>query len=389
MAKRDYYEILEVSKTVSQDDLKSSYRKMAIKYHPDKNPDNPEAEDRFKEASEAYEILSDADKRARYDRYGHDGVKGGQDFHNFSNINDIFSAFGDIFGNSGRSSGGSIFDDIFSSGGGGRGRNQGERGSDIKLRLNLTLEEVAKGVKKTIKLKRYTACTTCSGSGAKPGAGYKNCNTCQGAGEIRQVSRSMFGQFVNISVCNACSGTGKIVVEKCPTCLGECRTQVEENIDIEVPAGVDEGNYMPVQGKGHAGKRGGNSGDLIVIMEVKDNEFFHREGNDVIYNLPVSFPDAALGIEIPVPTLFGEEQVKIESGTQPGTEIRLREKGIPHLNSYRKGDQIIIVDVFVPKKLSSEEKAILKKLKDSDNFSTESQKSGGSFFKKMKSAIFD
>lgn len=375
MSKRDYYEILEVSQSVGQDELKASYRKMALKYHPDKNPDNPSAEDNFKEASEAYEVLSDPDKRARYDRYGHDGVKGGQDFHNFSNINDIFSAFGDIFGSGG--------------GGGRRSRNQGERGSDIKLRLNLTLEEVAKGVKKTIKLKRQGACNTCSGSGAKPGAGFKSCGQCQGTGEIRQVSRSMFGQFVNISVCNTCAGTGKIVVEKCPTCYGECRIQIEENIDIEVPAGVDEGNYMPVQGKGHAGRRGGSTGDLMVIMEVKDNEFFHREGNDVIYNLPVSFPDAALGIEISVPTLFGEEKVKIDSGTQPGTELKLREKGIPYLNSNRKGDQIIIVDVFVPKKLSSEEKNMLKKLKESENFSTESQKIGGSFFKKMKSAIFD
>ncbi|MFA5511554.1 MAG: DnaJ domain-containing protein, partial [Candidatus Kapaibacterium sp.] len=260
MSKKDYYEILGVGKNASIDEIKSNYRKMALKYHPDKNPDNPEAENLFKEAAEAYEVLSNEDKRARYDRYGHEGLRGGQDYHSYSNINDIFSSFGDIFG--GR---GSIFEEYFNTGG--RQRYSGERGSDIRIRLPLTLNEIAEGVTKTLKIKHNVSCNDCHSTGAKSGSGKKSCSVCGGSGEVRQVSRSIFGQFVNISVCNACNGSGQIIVEKCPACNGESRVMAEEKIQVKIPAGVEEGNYIPMSGKGHAGKMGGPAGDLLVIIE--------------------------------------------------------------------------------------------------------------------------
>ena len=297
MSKKDYYEILGVNKNAGNDELKTNYRKMAMQYHPDRNPDNKEAEDMFKEASEAYEVLSDPDKRARYDRYGHEGMKMGSDFHQYSNINDIFSNFGDIFG-------GSIFEEFFGGGSrrrGGNRRSSAERGSDLKIRLPLTVEDIATGVEKTLKIKRMGVCDECNGLGAKSTADYKTCPSCQGSGEIRSVSRSVFGQFVNISACNACSGSGQIVSNPCSKCGGECRTNIEDTVKVNVPPGVETGNYIPVRGKGNAGKRGGEAGDLIVVIEEKEHEEFTRNGDDVIYNLTISFPEAALGGEIEIP----------------------------------------------------------------------------------------
>ncbi|MBX3044694.1 MAG: molecular chaperone DnaJ [Candidatus Kapabacteria bacterium] len=382
MSKRDYYEVLGLSKGASQDEIKSSYRKLALKYHPDKNPDNPDAENLFKEAAEAYEVLSNTDKRARYDRYGHEGLRGGQDYHTYSNINDIFSSFGDVFG--GR---GSVFDEFFNMGGGrSRQRHSGEPGADIRIKLPLSLEEIAEGVTKTIKIKHYVECKDCGATGAKSGTGKKSCSHCNGTGEVRQVSRSIFGQFVNISACQSCRGTGEIIVDKCPACNGESRVMDEEKIKVTIPAGVEEGNYIPMRGKGHAGKMGGPEGDLIIIIEEKRHPEFRRDGNDIIYSLKVSFPAAALGDEIEVPTLFGNEMVKIEAGTQNGAVIRLRDKGIPVLNSYQKGDQIVIITVHVPKKLSIREKEILEELAESNNIQPDSKhhKKEKDFFDKIK-----
>lgn len=361
MAKRDYYEVLGVSRTASLDEIKSQYRKLALQYHPDRNPGDHQAEENFKEASEAYGVLSDETKRRQYDRFGHEGLRNTGSSQQYTNVEDIFSSFSDIFS-------GGIFDEFF---GGGRRRSSrrssGERGSDIRIRLPLSLEEISTGVEKNLKYKRYVICNACNGSGAKAGSGMTSCHTCQGAGEIRQISRSIFGQMVNISTCPSCNGSGQIVKEACPVCGGECRLQEEDTVKANIPPGVENGNYLPVQGKGNAGKRGGGFGDLIIVIEEKDHEYFSRRGDDIIYHLLVSYPTAALGGSIDVPTLYGEEEIKIEPGTQPGTTIRLRDKGIPHLNSYGKGDQIIYVNIFVPKKLDSKEKAILKELGNSQN----------------------
>jgi molecular chaperone DnaJ len=387
MSKRDYYEILGVSKDSSADEIKSNYRKLALKYHPDKNPDNPESENMFKDAAEAYEVLSNPDKRAKYDRFGHDGLRGGQDFHQYSNINDIFSNFGDVFG--GR---GSVFDEFFNVGGSrGRQRHSGERGADIRIKLPLTLEEISQGVTKNIKIKHLVPCKECHATGAKSGSGKKSCGTCGGSGEVRQVSRSIFGQMVNITACPTCRGAGEIIVEKCSACSGESRINEEEKIQVTIPAGVEEGNYIPMRSKGHAGKMGGPAGDLIVIIEEKPHEHFRRDGNDVIYNLKVSFPAAALGDEVEVPSLYGNERVKVEAGTQNGAVIRLRDKGLPVLNSYQKGDQIVVVYVHVPKKLSSREKELLLELSEMENIIPESKhnkKNDKDFFGKIKDAFF-
>lgn len=389
MSKRDYYEILGVGKTAQKDEIKIAYRKLAMQYHPDRNPDNKEAEEKFKEATEAYEILSDDDKRARYDRFGHQGVRGGSDFGQYTNMNDIFSQFSDIFGSGG---GGSIFDEIFGGGRGGRGsgrRSRGERGSDLKIRMPLTMEEIAKGVEKTVLVKKFDTCTTCSGSGAKPGTSPVTCQTCNGTGEVRQVSRSMFGQFINVAPCAACGGTGQSIKEPCGTCSGDGRVKAEATIKVNIPAGVSEGNYIPLRGQGNAGRRGGESGDALILIEEKKHDHFVRSGNDVIYNLIISFPDAALGGEVTVPTLEGTTAVTIESGTQPGTKITLRGKGIPQLNSYEKGHQIIIVNVYIPTKLNQKEKATLKELAKSPNIAPkpDSDTHPRDFFDKVREAF--
>src|SRR5690606_8977392 len=335
MAKRDYYEILGVDRNASKDDLKKAYRKLAMQYHPDRNPDNKEAEEKFKEAAEAYEILSDANKRARYDRYGHEGVKGnGFGSQGFSDINDIFSHFSDIFGGS------SIFDDFF---GGtqrsrGRRRSSGTPGSDLRVNLKLTLEEIAEGVSKKIKIKKYVTCNVCSGSGADAGTSTKTCPVCQGTGEVKTVSRSVFGQFVNISACSNCNGEGTVIDTPCKRCLGDGRVHDEVTLKINVPAGVQEGSYMTLRGEGNAGKRGGPAGDVIVVFQEIEHEYFTREGDDILYDLYITYPEAVLGADVEVPTLTGRAKLKIDGGTQPGKLLKMRDKGIRHLNSSGRGD---------------------------------------------------
>jgi molecular chaperone DnaJ len=369
MAKRDYYEILGIQKSASIDDVKKSYRKLAMQYHPDRNPGNKEAEEKFKEATEAYEVLSDQDKRSRYDRFGHEGVRQGTDFHDWTktNTNDIFSIFNDIFG---AGFGGSIFDDIF--GGGTRAHsransNGGERGSDLKISVKLTMEEISSGVEKKIKLKRQEKCQTCGGSGAKGGSGTSTCPTCGGSGELRRASRTMFGQFVNIVQCATCGGTGRIIKDPCNTCGGAGRVNGESTIKVKIPAGVSEGNYLTLRGEGNAGRRGGPNGDLIVMIEEASHEHFKRDGDDIIFELDLSFPEAALGSEVEVPTLTGRAKLKIEPGIQSGKILRMRDKGLPHLNGYGRGDQLVTINIFTPTKLSQKDKDILKELSHSTN----------------------
>ena len=364
MAKSDYYQVLGVERNASGDDIKKAYRKLALKYHPDRNPGDTEAEAKFKEAAEAYEVLSDSDKRRRYDQFGHEGMRG-TDFHPFTDVNDIFSTFSDIFGGG---FGSSIFEEMF--GGGGRSRQRGSvvhPGSDLKVRLKLTLEEIASGTEKKLRIKAWKLCDTCRGTGALGSSGTAPCPVCNGAGEIRQVSRSVFGQFVNITACSNCGGEGRVVRDPCTTCHGDGRVQGETTVKVSIPAGVSEGNYIPLRGEGNAGRRGGPAGDILVVIEEEPHPTFVRNGDDVILDLLVSFPEAALGADIEVPTLTGRVKLKIEAGTQSGRILRLREKGIPHLNRFGKGDQLVRVNVWVPTSLSSQEKQLLKQLSSSDN----------------------
>lgn len=361
---------------------------MAIKYHPDKNPDNEEAENAFKECSEAYEVLSDPDKRARYDRFGHSGLRGGgNDYHNFSNIDDIFSMFSDVF-SGGRSS---IFDDFFGGGfsgrGGGAGRRPGyEPGSDIKIRMPLTLEEIAKGVTKKIKIKHLVECDVCKGTGAKPGTSPQTCPTCRGAGQVQQVRRSFIGQVVNIVTCPECNGTGTIIKDKCPACGGDGRKQQEDSVTVEVPPGVENGNYLPISGQGHAGKNGGPTGKLIVVFEEKPHPLYKRRGNDILHEIVISYPQAVLGDTLEIETLHGPEKVKIKPGSTPGTQIVLPKLGLTQLNSSRKGDHVIFLNLHVPAEVSGDEKAVLKELLESENINPphKSTKQEETFFGKIR-----
>jgi molecular chaperone DnaJ len=367
MAKRDYYEILGVSKSATQDEIKKSYRKLAMQYHPDRNPGNKEAEEKFKEAAEAYEVLSNDEKRAKYDRYGHSGLRGGQDFHSYQNVNDIFSHFSDIFG--GAFGGSSIFDDFFGGASSQRGRQKqtGTPGVDLKITLKLTLEEIATGTTKKVKIKKYNKCDVCNGSGAKSTGSFKTCSVCNGTGEIRQVSRSIFGQFVNIAACNNCSGTGKIISDPCTKCSGDGRVHTESTIKINVPAGVFDGSYMTLRSEGNAGKNGGPSGDIIVVFEEIRHEYFVRDSDNIIYELNISYPEAVLGTEVEVPTLNGKAKLKIDPGTQSGKFLKMREKGIQHLNKHGAGDQLVKINIHVPKNINSKEKELLKELQKMPN----------------------
>jgi molecular chaperone DnaJ len=390
MAKRDFYDILGVQRNATQEEIKKAYRKLALQYHPDRNPGNKQAEEKFKEAAEAYEVLSDADKRRRYDQFGHDGMRG-TDFRPFTNVDDIFSTFGDIFGQGGF--GGSVFDEMFGRSSQQRQRRTqpGQPGSDLKVRLKLTLEEIASGVEKKIKIKKALMCDTCRGTGARSSSSRVTCPVCGGTGEIRQVSRSAFGQFINISTCNNCGGEGKITKDPCPTCKGEGRVQGEATIKVSIPAGVNEGNYISLRGEGNAGIRGGPPGDVIVLIEVEPHEVFTRNNDDVILDLLISYPEAALGAEIEVPTLTGRAKLKIEPGTQSGRILRMRDKGIPHLNSYGRGDQLVRVNVWVPTKLTPHEREALKQLANFENVNPKegdkSAHSDKSFFERVKKAF--
>lgn len=366
MSKKDYYEILGIERGANKEDIKKAYRKLAMKYHPDRNPDNKEAEESFKEAAEAYDVLSNDQKRANYDKFGHNGVKGGADYQGFNNVNDIFSHFSDIFGG-----GGSIFDDFFngtSSQRRGTGRRErGTPGSDLKVTLKLTLEEIASGATKKIKIKKYQKCEECGGAGAKGASSVKTCPVCNGSGEVRSVSRSVFGQFVNISTCSNCDGQGTIIENPCKKCSGEGRIYNESTIKINVPAGVSNGSYMTLRGEGNAGKRNGAPGNIIVIFEELPHEFFVREGDNVIYELFLSYPEAVLGTEVEIPTLTGRAKLKVDAGAQPGKFLKMREKGIQHLNRHGAGDQLVKINIFVPQKVSGKEKELLKELMNMPN----------------------
>jgi molecular chaperone DnaJ len=380
MAKRDYYEVLGIDKNASKEEIRKAYRKMAMQYHPDRNPDDHTAEAKFKEAAEAYEVLSNDEKKAKYDRFGHEGVRSGFGSQGFTDINDIFSHFSDIFG------GGSIFDDFFGTGQRTRRRRTGGTpGSDLKVNLKLTLEEIAEGVSKKIKLKKLIKCDVCRGTGAEGGTSTKTCPVCHGSGEVRTVSRSVFGQFVNIQPCNNCNGEGTVVDNPCKKCRGDGRIHEEVTVNINVPAGVYQNSYMTMRGEGNAGRRDGPSGDLIVVFEEIPHQYFVRENDDIIYDLFINYPDAVLGSEVEVPTLKGKAKLKIDSGTQPGKLLRMRDKGIKHLNESGYGDQLVRVNIEVPKKVNSKEKDLLKEIAEMPSFKNFGNKDEKNFFKRFGS----
>ncbi len=381
MAKRDFYEILGVPKNAPDTDIKKAYRKVALKYHPDRNPDDKEAEDKFKEAAEAYEILSDADKRARYDRYGHAGVNnqgGGFSGGGSMNMEDIFEHFGDIFGDSG-----SPFESFFG-GGRSRGATKGQRGSNLRIKVSLTLEEVAKGITKKIKVKKQSACDTCGGSGAKDASSVSTCGTCRGSGYVRQVKSTFLGQMQTTAACPTCKGSGQTITANCASCKGDGRMYAEETLDIEIPAGVAEGMQLSMRGKGNAGKAGGPSGDLLIVIEEIEHPTLLRDGNNVIYDLFLNFADAALGTAVQVPTLDGDVKIKVPAGSQAGKIFRLKGKGIPEVQGYKKGDQLINVNIWTPKKLSDEETKLLEKMRDMPAFKPAPGKDEKGFFERMK-----
>ncbi|RPD38946.1 molecular chaperone DnaJ [Chitinophaga barathri] len=380
--KRDYYEILGVSKSSSQDEIKKAYRKVAMQFHPDRNPGNKEAEEKFKEAAEAYEVLSDPDKRAQYDRFGHAGMgnRGGYGGSGHMNMDDIFSNFGDIFGED-------IFGSFFGGGraqGGGARRSRGTRGSNLRVKIKLTFEEIAKGSNKKIKVKKHVTCTTCSGLGAKDRNSFQTCTTCQGSGQVRKVTQTFLGQMQTVTTCPTCNGEGQVITNKCTTCKGEGRQYGEETVSIDIPAGVMEGMQLSMSGKGNAGERGGAPGDLLILIEEEPHPELQRDGLNVAYDLHISFPDAAFGVSLEVPTIDGKAKIKVPPGTQSGKIFRLKGKGFPSVNSYEKGDQLIHVNVWTPQALTSEEKAMLEKMQESGNFKPNPEKSEKGFFEKVK-----
>ncbi len=384
-AKRDFYEILGVGKSASADEIKKAYRKVAMQFHPDRNPGDKEAEEKFKEAAEAYEILSDGDKKAKYDRYGHQAFASGGGGHGFSGAEDIFSHFGDVFGED-------IFGSFF---GGGNGRNQGgggrratgQRGSNLRVKLKLNYEEIAKGVSKTIKVKKYVSCNTCSGSGAKDKGSTQTCSTCQGNGQVKRVQNTFLGQMQTVTTCPTCNGEGTTITAKCNVCRGEGKVYGEEQVTLDIPAGVQEGMQLSMSGKGNAGERGGMPGDLIILIEEEAHSVLHREGLNVSYDLFITFPDAVFGTHLEVPTIDGKAKIKIPPGTQSGKIFRLKGKGFPEVNGYSKGDQLIHVNVWTPQNVNSEEKEMLEKLNDSNNFKPHPDKNDKSFFEKIKEAF--
>ena len=377
MAKRDYYEVLGVGKDANEGEIKKAYRQMALKYHPDKNPGDKDAEDKFKEAAEAYEVLSDADKRRRYDQFGHQGVGGaaGGGAHGM-NMEDIFSQFGDIFG-------GSPFESFFGGGGGG-GRRYVNKGSNLRIKVKLTLSEIANGVEKKIKVNKKVSCNSCSGSGALNGSSFSKCGTCGGSGQVRRVTNTILGQMQTASTCPSCQGEGQTITNKCKSCNGFGTMPGEEVISINIPPGVGEGMQVSVSGKGNAAERGGVPGDLLIVIEEQEDELLKRDGNNLHYDLYVSIPDAALGTSVEVPTVDGRAKIKIEPATQAGKVLRLKGKGLPQLNSNFKGDLLININVWTPQNLSSEEKKIMERLRDSDNFKPSPGKGDKSFFEKMR-----
>lgn len=379
MAKRDFYEILEVSRNASKEEIKKAYRQQALKYHPDKNPGNKEAEEKFKEAAEAYEILSDDEKRSRYDQFGHAGVgsaAGGGGFGGGGmTVEDIFEHFGDIFGGFGFGG--------FGGGGGRRSRNV-NRGSNLRVKVKLNMQEIAQGVEKKLKVNKYISCSHCKGTGAANGTAFAECSTCHGTGQVTRVTQTFLGQMQTTQPCPTCEGEGKIIKSKCTHCYGEGIVKDTEIVTINIPAGVANGMQMSVSGKGNAARRGGINGDLLVLIEEEEHPDLIRDGNDLIYNMYLSLPDAILGSTIEVPTIDGKVKIKIDPGTQPGKILRLRGKGLPEVNSYGRGDLLVNINVWIPKNLSRDEKKIFEKFADSPAFKPNPDSSDKGFFERMR-----
>lgn len=375
MAKKDYYEILGVGKSATADEIKKAYRKLALKYHPDKNPNDATAEEKFKEAAEAYDVLSNPQKKQRYDQFGHAGM-GGASAGGGMSMDDIFSQFGDLFG------GGSFFGGF--GGGHQRAQEHVNRGANLRLKVSLSLEEIAQGVEKKLKVKKYIACKTCGGNGEKDGHSHTTCSECNGTGQVTRIQNTILGRMQTSATCPYCGGTGKMIKEQCADCAGEGIVRGEEIISVKIPAGVYEGLQLSVSGKGNAARRGGMNGDLLVLIAEKEHKDLVRDGNDLLYNLFISIPDAILGATAEIPTLDGRVKVTIDKGTQSGKILRLRRKGLPDIQGYGVGDLLIKVNVFIPKNISKEEEKILEKLGKSTNFDTAYAEPEESFFKKVK-----
>ena len=377
MEKRDYYEVLGVSKNATKDEIKKAYRKQALKYHPDKNPGDKKAEENFKEAAEAYEILSNDEKKSRYDRFGHAGMSGNSGGFGGSGmtVEDIFASFGDIFGDAFGGFGG------FSSG---RKSRRVNKGTNLRVKVKLNLNDISAGTEKKIKVNKYDACSTCGGTGAADSGSLSNCQTCHGSGHVTRITNTMLGQMQTTSVCPACGGDGKTITRKCSSCYGEGIVQKEEVIKINIPAGVAKGMQMTLSGKGNAARRGGINGDLLVVIEEDEHPELIREGNDLIYNLFISVPDAILGINVEIPTVDNNVKIKIEPGTQPGRILRLRGKGLPEVNGYGRGDLLVNVNVWIPKNITREESKVIEKLKESESFTPHPDKNDRGFFERMK-----
>ncbi len=382
--KRDYYEVLGVSKSATPEELKKAYRKLALQYHPDRNPGNKEAEEKFKEAAEAYEVLSNPDKRAKYDQFGFAGMSGAGGYGGQGmSMDDIFSQFGDLFADFGL---GSIFGNSFGGGFGGGSRSGGnmrERGSNIRVKVKLNLQEIEKGVKKKIKVPKYVTCDHCHGSGSEDG-NTETCPTCKGRGQVLRTVNSFLGQMQTASTCPNCGGTGKVIKNKCTHCHGDGIVKGEEIIELDIPAGVGEGMQLTLRGKGGAGPHNGVNGDLLVLIEEEAHPDFERDGSNLIYNLFISVPDAILGTDAEVPTVSGKVRVKIAPGTQSGKVLRLRGKGLPNVNSYGSGDLLVYVNVWIPKRVSKDEEKTLQNLSKSESFKPTPNDDDRSFFKKIR-----
>lgn len=399
--KRDYYEVLSVTRSASADEIKKSYRKIALQYHPDRNPNDKEAEEKFKEAAEAYDVLSNADKKARYDRFGHAGMGGPASGGGPGgmNMDDIFSNFGDIFGGGG--------DDIFGSffggqRGGGGGRGRGTRGSNLRVKLKMSFAEIVSGAHKKIKVKKHVVCKPCEGSGAKDKSSIQTCQTCGGRGQVQRVQQTFLGAMQTVTTCPTCHGQGTSITAQCSNCRGEGRVFGEETLGLDIPAGVQEGMQLSMGGAGNAGERGGPAGDLLIQIEEETHPHLTRSDMDVIHKLQVSFPDAVLGTKVEVPTIDGRAKITIPAGTQSGKVFRLKGKGFPAFQGYGRGDELVEVAVFSPQNVSAEEKELLERMRASKSFHPakgpdyytpqadekgEEEKEGKGFFDKLKDAF--
>lgn len=388
MAKRDYYEVLGVARSASAEEIKKAYRKIALKYHPDRNPGDKESEEKFKEAAEAYDVLSDPEKKAKYDRFGHAGLGGAAGGPSGGpggmRMEDIFQNFGDIFG-----------EDMFGSffgGGNPRGRRrQGSRGANLRVKLKLSYAEIAQGAQKKIKVKKYVSCQVCQGSGAKDAQSISACGTCNGSGQVTKVTNTFLGQMQTVTTCPTCHGQGTQITGKCGNCKGDGRIYGEETIPLDIPAGVQDGMQLSMGGAGNAGERGGPPGDLLVVIEEERHPHLRRHDQDVVYQLPLSFPEAVLGTQVEVPTIDGKAKIKIPAGTQSGKIFRLKGKGFPGLQTYSKGDQLVEVQIWTPQHLSGDEKEIMEKLLASEHFKpgkgSKGSKDDRGFFDKIKDAF--